>query len=551
MRADVVRIYRAVHSWTGVTTGLILFIAFYAGALTMFKEPLDRWLEPPTQTVLTEQSLNDANRLIEQTLAQHPAARPSVILALQGGPGIDLPSGGDTAAALRLTWTQSRYDTAPWSASLGPTGQIEVEKLDPSGIGQLVDFLHRTAGLPGSLDIGTAITGVASALYVVALISGLIILLPSLVKDFLALRIRSNAKRMWTDAHNVVGLVSLPFHVAIALTAVVFGLHDPIYDALDHVVYEGRLSEITRADYPPRGPRDKTPAEMLDAALLLANVREIAPTFTPTRMQYQDAGTRSAEVRVFGHDHQYLMRREGYVLVNAVDGKILNTGGLPGQQGIWSAIVASFFALHFGSFGGGIVQWSYFLLGLGGAFLFCTGNLLWIEARRKAKRRGSGLLPQTRSSRWLAAGTVGVCLGCIAGLSVSIAAGKWLNTLAGTSALSNVYGWHWGLYYGVFLASCAYAFWRGAPKAAVELLWLCAVSTALIPATTLLAALVPSTGLWVRFDQLGVELVALAGAAGFAWMAVATSRRTRLGAEDSVWSDRGRTDAVTVSAAAE
>ena len=42
--------------------------------------------------------------------------------------------------------------------------------------------------------------------------------------------------------------------------------------------------------------------------------------------------------------------------------------------------------LHFGEFGNAWVAWLYFLLGLGGAFLFWSGNLLWVESRRK--RRG-------------------------------------------------------------------------------------------------------------------------------------------------------------------
>lgn len=53
--------------------------------------------------------------------------------------------------------------------------------------------------------------GIVSILYAVALVSGVIVLLPSLIKDLFALRLGANLKRMWLDAHNVVGIVSLPF----------------------------------------------------------------------------------------------------------------------------------------------------------------------------------------------------------------------------------------------------------------------------------------------------------------------------------------------------
>src|SRR3546814_7832097 len=92
---------------------------------------------------------------------------------------------------------------------------------------------------------------------------------------------------------------------------------------------------------------------------------------------------------------------------------------------LFRSTVTSFFALHFGSFGGPPVRWSYFLLGLAGAFLFYSGNLLWIESRRK-KERKSGVVEQTRATRILGALTTGVPLGCVAGISATIAAATWL-----------------------------------------------------------------------------------------------------------------------------
>lgn len=41
--------------------------------------------------------------------------------------------------------------------------------------------------------------------------------------------------RFWLDSHNVVGIISLPFHLIIALTVVVFAFHDVFYDGLSLV----------------------------------------------------------------------------------------------------------------------------------------------------------------------------------------------------------------------------------------------------------------------------------------------------------------------------
>ncbi|MGF7151996.1 putative iron-regulated membrane protein [Sphingomonas zeicaulis] len=42
MRTDIIRTYKDIQSWVGIIAGLALFIAFNAGAITMFEEPLQR-----------------------------------------------------------------------------------------------------------------------------------------------------------------------------------------------------------------------------------------------------------------------------------------------------------------------------------------------------------------------------------------------------------------------------------------------------------------------------------------------------------------------------
>jgi len=67
MRSETIRLYKGVHTWTGLLTGMALFVAFYAGALTLFKAPLNGWAQPPAaQVPLT---LDEASRLVEQVVA--------------------------------------------------------------------------------------------------------------------------------------------------------------------------------------------------------------------------------------------------------------------------------------------------------------------------------------------------------------------------------------------------------------------------------------------------------------------------------------------------
>ncbi|MGD9657351.1 MAG: PepSY-associated TM helix domain-containing protein [Methylocystis sp.] len=535
MRSDIVRLYKTVHTWTGITTGMFLFIAFYAGAITVFAEPLARWVSSPAPISLTK--LAQSDELIARTLAARPDAAKEFTLHL-----------GETEELwARLTWRKGRDDKTPWSADLSADGDLRLAQSHRSSLAGFVDKIHQTAGIPGANEIGEIVMGVVSAVYAVALVSGLIIVLPSLAKDLFALRIGPNLKRMWLDAHNVVGVVSLPFHIVIALTAAVFCLHEQLYDALDHVVYDGGLKTIIAANNPFNAIRkDERPAPMLPVNALLDRVKAASPSFVPVEMRYRNAGSRGASVQIWGYDARYMTRGKGFAVVSPVTGEIANTDYFPGGEGRWTGVVATFFALHFASFGGDVVRFLYFLLGIAGAFLFYSGNLLWIESRRRTERRQGGPVVQKRSTRLMSAATVGVCLGAICAISMTIVAAKWLD-----GRVADIEHWHNGVYYSVFVASVLWSFFRGAAAASVELLRLAALATAAIPLTTLAAWTFPALGMHgsASVAALAVDFVSLAAALSFFLMARAASRRAKYGPSDSVWAaphrSVGENDAIT------
>ncbi len=532
MRSDLIRIYKSVHTWTGILAGLALFIAFYAGALTVFKDAIARWVAPPA--AVRQVSLEDSPQLISQLLA----ARPEALRGFQ----------------LNLETTERRPGRVEWQvrpkdadehdalsgqfylASIDGGGVVRIDETRPSQLVDLIDILHRVVGLPFDNDPSRWFMGVIAALYAIALFSGVVVLLPTLVKDFFALRVGRNLKRMWLDAHNVVGIISLPFHIVMAVTAVVFAYHDGIYALQDRVLHDGKLSSAWSGPRPgakKEAPRD--PAQMLPPSELVARAKALSPGFVPENLQYLQLASPRAMVRVWGSDPAGVSPRAmgGFVALDPWTGKVLSRDFMPGAQEAASLTLSSFFALHFATFGGVPVRWMYFLLALAGAWLFYSGNLLWIESRRKAQRKGEALPAQRLDTRLLAAATVGVCFGCVAGISLSMLAGKLLH-----GHVADLNAWHWRLYYLVFFGCIGWAFWRGAGRAAIELPGFAAAATLAIPLSSLLGAMIPALGWWANTSAaaLGVDLTALAGAGCLFWMQRVTARRVRQSAGDSVWS---------------
>ncbi|MFT8464127.1 PepSY-associated TM helix domain-containing protein [Acetobacter persici] len=479
LRADFVQLYRDVHSWVGIIAGLFLFVAFYAGAVNMFEEPLQSWASAPV-ALPPPVSLERTPELLQKALSAHPEARTDYTIAVTP----------EDAQRGRLTWDGSggqvhHAPTQVMAAGLDAEGNLVVVPKMPSDAARFVDILHQQVGLPLPHTPAMILMGVVALLYAIALVSGVIAYLPALVKTLFAVRLGQSVRKRWLDLHNLLGLFSLPFHLVMAISSVVFAFHGQIF-ALEHLLFPGPVAGQhggmqggRHGGGPgprpgPGGGRDAQSAASVTSAAgvsapvvsglphvlppvlaptdILALVTRQAPGFVPEVLNYMQLGHGKDVVRVFGYDARYPTRGPtgGFMVLNSRTGAVQSGEYMPGHQPAKFAILTSFFALHFGSFGGAPVRWGYVMLGLAGAFLFYTGNQLWIVSRRRRERQ-SGDVVETRGTRLLAALTTGCTTGCVAGISAVFCAVPVL-------PFGGTYGAVSAVYYSVFCLFVGAAF---------------------------------------------------------------------------------------------
>ena len=155
---------------------------------------------------------------------------------------------------------------------------------------------------------------------------------------------------------------------------------------------------------------------------------------------------------------------------------------------------------------------------------------MWIESRRKRRQAEQG-----RAQLWMARATVGVCIGVCVAISVAFIATQLLQS----PALSGV-GLAFGVNAACFATWALCALWaalRPPIRAAQELLWAAAFTTALIPVAH---GVVTGAWWWTsaaagQWSLFAIDAGAIAMAAGFAWLARVTARRMRAGEANSVW----------------
>ena len=514
MRAQTLKVYQWLHTWTGIVAGLVLFVAFLGGAITLFRDAIGRWERPEARHV--QASVADVDRLAAAVLAAHPTAATRL--------GIMWPT-AEKPDPIAFWFEDGRWryvalDRRTVDGSTPPS----LISLDTPGLAAFMNRLHYALALP---PFGMYLMGAVSIVFGFALVSGLIMHLPRLSKDVFALRPGKNRKRFWQDAHNALGFFALPFYAMIAITgafmclttAIVFVFNIAFGHELSAAL-PAMSSPVVQAAAPSRqGAGNATP---LPAGQLLKAARRRVPEFEPEWMTFIDYGKAGGFVEVWG-DVLKTLGTQGAIALR------LDTGAVIGSQTAGSrdanhAIGSAIYGLHFGTYGGQMLRWIYFVLGLCGAGMVLTGNLMWLEARRK---RDAAMQP--RAARNVARATVGVCVGTCVGIAVAfLGALCWPQIGAGRC-------------FGVALAACiGYCALRTPIIAARDLLSVAAIASASI---AIADAALTDDGLIhsiARHDWAlaTIDMAALLASVLFAYGARIAHRRATRGAITGVWAGR-------------
>ena len=441
--SHLLKTHLPLHTWCGVVSALFLLVCFLASGLTLFLDALHRWAAPPPPSVMPAPDARQQAQLLDY-MAAHPEITTTFTLHLRTTADAPAP----------LSWER---DGEQFWATRDANGQWRRFSAPLPALGEVLDDLHRTAGIPGA--VGGYTMGVVAVLYALALISGTVLLLPRLKRQLFALRPEGGRRRAWLDLHNLLGLTALPFHLVIAITTAVFVFYAPLEQAMR------ALSPAADTDVAEAAGQ----GELLPPATLLARAQAFAPALQAERMVF-DALDDRAEALVVVLGGTATGGRRLYVALNPYGGALRyrNSGG-----SFYHAASDAFAALHFGNYGGYPLRWLYFVLALAGAALFYTGNLLWLGKRARGERR---------DVRLLAALTVGTGCGAICGMAMMLLTARFQPQLSLTAEMLA----H-ASYYLPFLAANAYALRRGAGATAV-LLCISIVLLCAIPATTGLAA---------------------------------------------------------------
>ena len=473
-----------LHTWLGVLFSAVLFVIFWTGTLAVFDKEIDRWTMPASR-VAAQPTMN-ADALAAAMARQFPDATTwSVETPTIREPAIEA-YGGNT-------------DGADFHAFLDPaTGQ----SLGPPGSKGGTYFFYRyhfTLHI-STFSLGLFICALAALVMMVLCVSGVIVH-KKIIADFFTFRARSKPQRTALDAHNLSGVLALPFHFIISFSGIaLFGMM--YVPAAQSVIFKGNPEEAN-AGYYSRPAAGEKGGEMASIAAMVESAQEQWKGDAPKRIRLNHAGDANAYVELQRSSDRNIAYRYDSIWFDAYSGQQL----FATEYTIATEVYHTIAGLHLLQFKHLLLRWLYFVAGLLGCVLIATGLMFWVESRRKKyarlKMRGIRIVE-------------GMAVGSVTGVLIASLGFMIANRLLPVAAAGREAVEVW-VFHLIWIATFAHAYLR-IGTAWREQCWI--IAAGCLGAVMLNGI---TTGDWLpvaiargQFGVAGVDLFMLAGAAACA-----------------------------------
>lgn len=383
-KAARTRTWFRIHSFTGVITGLMLFVICWSGTFAVLSNEID-WLVTPALRVQPQGDRANWGEIKAAAEAAYPNATVS---------SLGVPLYGRSAATVRMSTpdgSRIQLFVDPYTAKVtGVTSGFTVQRF-------FRDF-HRRLFYPNPW--GVYLVSVFAVTMLVSLVAALYFYRRWWTRFF---RFRASSGRtFWSELHKAAGLWSIWFLLVIGLTSAWY-----LFEAARYHVGDGIIAYAGDAEFAlhalPR-PASGPDLPMLPLNDLLEQVRRLRADLDVRSIRLGEDGS----LYVDGQAGHLLVRdRANQVRLDTRTGEVLydqRASDLP-VYWRWSDTADP---LHFGDFGGLIGKLVWFVFGLILSGLILTGTYLHAQRlAREAIGRARARWPGTLAACVVSLGVIG------------------------------------------------------------------------------------------------------------------------------------------------
>ncbi len=376
----------ALHGWSAVFLGLLLYVVIFTGTLAVFDEEIGTWSNPLPQTgssrsVLppgTDQTLRVIANRIDPAYLDEVALFPSAdgrMRILFHTHAVNDAGEHEERGVLTLLNPVSQTIEGEWEGSVDEIFRHQ----HGSALADFIVGLHVNLLLPGRW--GLLLTGVLGFAMLVAVISGFVIH-RHLIKELFTLRRRGDRLIAARDSHVNASTWNLPFAFLLAFTGAFFSFGSAAgLPGIAFIAFGGDVDTLIEKVLTPPIPEDASPAPLANIDAMLDDARQRTGT-EPTGMLITHWGRRDASVQIATASAEDELLSKNLLYLGE-DGQFLGVRPPLGNTESFGGNLASLMTpLHFGDFAGLLSKTVWFAFGFASAYVVFSGLQLWTRRRQ-------------------------------------------------------------------------------------------------------------------------------------------------------------------------
>jgi uncharacterized iron-regulated membrane protein len=430
-------IYFHTHTVSGIIVCVLLFVVFFAGSFSFFKDDIAAWQKNTSYVASRQHMSRDFNAVLDSLGRHHPLRgrdfefflnKNGVAAYVSMLPSNDSlikkqfkpqpkPKGEEHGRKRgRGRGRGGDEDAASFAYDFNKKQEADYEK--GYDIGEFLYRLHFLAPLnfirlPFNLGVpfGYALAGLTAFIFLFALITGLLLHWNKIVSNFFTFRPWSKWKTVWTDLHTALGVIQFPFQFIFAVTGVVLIVNSVLLAPFTQLAYKGNRAQVESELYANDTTKYTYTYQPLtsrfDLNQFVRRTEARLPHSQLTRLlirNYQDA---NMHVIVLSAPHaDASFAGSGRLVYRVRDQRVLAETRPTAHATYVDKVSALVHHLHFGDFGGRPLRLMYFVLGVLGCVVIISGIFIWLVARDKASTPAR----ERRFNFWTANIFLGICL---------------------------------------------------------------------------------------------------------------------------------------------
>lgn len=372
----------AIHGWSSVVLGLLLYVVIATGAVAVFAEEIGRWsVGGVREETAVEGPVNSTIRKLSREV--DPAFLKDV--GFWPGESDDLHVVFNDEAVNPETGREEAFGTMFRVASDGTVlerhdGFIweNPANYESSALRDFLVALHVQLYIPSPW--GLIVTGVLGLMMMAAVVSG-VLMHKHLIRDLFVAERPGGRLSSVRDRHVLSGSWSIPFGFLLAFTGSFFSFAGTVsFPLVAAVAFRGDQEAMADTLFEPPVPEDATPVPLASLDYVIADSMARAGS-PPTYVSISNYGRADARIQVWHNPSNGGMQ---YV-TNVYDGStrrfLERTPTIGTEPSAGATLYGLMAPLHFGHFAGLLSKVVWGALGVATCFVILSGFRLWVRRR--------------------------------------------------------------------------------------------------------------------------------------------------------------------------